>query len=380
MSSRSNTPHLVIDVRPLTRQRDGTSTYILELVPRLLRLATDWKRTLIVREALVEVVRDWDGELAINDSRPMRLGQHITIPRLCRRLRPDVFFYPAHDPPLFSVGAPLVMTVQDVNPFLVRPYFESWDKMKRAYLRTVLGVNLNRCEQVIAASKSTKDEMGQVFGKAAVEKTSVVHHAVTQTSSRVTGANKHFIYLGTDRPHKNIFRFIEGYALASEATSSIPPLVLAGGLRNPAKVRSAVAGAGLAHLVTITGHLTDEAVDEYMCDAIALVMPSLAEGFGFPILEAMQRGLPVITSDRSACLEIAADAAFTFDPLHPEAIASALIQVSTDHDLRNRLGNLGRRRAAHFSWDETAQATLEVIRDALRLGSRSATAAQSRMN
>lgn len=374
MSPQPSDPHLVIDVRPLTRQRDGTSTYILELVPRLLLLASEWKRTLIVSKDLVDLIRDWDCGVALNESRPMRLSQHITIPRLCRRLRPDVFFYPAHDPPLLSVGAPLVMTVQDVNPFLVQPYFESWDKAKRAYLRTILGVNLNRAERVIAASMSTKDAIGRVFGKVAMEKTSVVHHAVSHVPSRVTGANRHFLYLGTDRPHKNIFRLIEGYAIASKGASPIPPLVLAGGLRNPAKVRSAVAQAGISDAVRITGHLTDEAVDEFMCDAIALVMPSLAEGFGFPILEAMQRGLPVITSDRSSCIEIAADAALTFDPLDPEAIASALIHVTADHELRGRLSHLGRERAAHFSWDVTAGATLEVIQKALRLGSRSSTA------
>jgi len=359
-------PRLVIDVRALTRQRDGNSTYILGVVPRLLSLASGWERTIIVDRELVRVVEGWECEIAFNGSSPMRLAQHVTIPRLNKRLRPDVFFYPAHDPPLFSVGAPLVMTVHDVTPFLLHPYFESWDRPKRAYLRFVLARGLRRAERVIAVSNTTKEGIGEVFGKAASDKTTVVYNAVASPSSETKGTNRHFLYLGTDRPHKNLLRLIDGYASASQGRSDIPPLVLVGGFRSEGEVRDVVAKAGVSHAVTFAGHVPDDRVDELMREAIALVVPSIAEGFGLPILEAMARGLPVITSDRSACREIAAEAALIIDPFDPAAIAAAIIRVATDGELRKRLRVSGLQRASVFSWDAAARATLDVIESARR--------------
>jgi glycosyltransferase involved in cell wall biosynthesis len=98
---------------------------------------------------------------------------------------------------------------------------------------------------------------------------------------------------------------------------------------------------------------------------VGLVFPSLAEGFGLPILEAMARGVPVITSNLSACAEVAGDAALMVNPLEVREIAAAMVRMVHDPDLRRELVRNGHQRASEFSWERTAAQTLEVINKCL---------------
>jgi glycosyltransferase involved in cell wall biosynthesis len=109
----------------------------------------------------------------------------------------------------------------------------------------------------------------------------------------------------------------------------------------------------------------DEELEGTYARTIALLFPSLAEGFGFPILEAMGRGIPVVTSDRSACAEVAGGAALLVDPYDVESIAEAICRVATEPRLREQLVRLGRARAPLFSWEKCATETLDVIREVL---------------
>jgi glycosyltransferase involved in cell wall biosynthesis len=117
--------------------------------------------------------------------------------------------------------------------------------------------------------------------------------------------------------------------------------------------------------VFLRGHVADEELEGTYARAIALLFPSLAEGFGFPILEAMSRAIPVVTSDRSACAEVAGGTALLVDPYDVESIAGAICKVATEPRLREELARLGRARASLFSWGKCATETLDVIRDVL---------------
>jgi glycosyltransferase involved in cell wall biosynthesis len=116
--------------------------------------------------------------------------------------------------------------------------------------------------------------------------------------------------------------------------------------------------------VVQTGYVSEGDKAALLNGAEALVYPSLYEGFGLPILEAMACGTPVVTSDRSSLPEVAGDAAVLTDPDEPEAIASAIGRVLSDGELRERLRKAGLERAARFDWAETARKTAEVLREA----------------
>ena len=116
----------------------------------------------------------------------------------------------------------------------------------------------------------------------------------------------------------------------------------------------------------LRGHVADDELEAYYDRAVALVFPSLAEGFGLPILEAMVREVPVVTSNRSACAEVAGVAALLVDPECVESIADGLLEVTGDASLRERLTWLGKQQAASFSWAACAAETLKVIREVVR--------------
>ena len=113
----------------------------------------------------------------------------------------------------------------------------------------------------------------------------------------------------------------------------------------------------------MTGYLPRAALERWYANAAILAFPSLDEGFGMPVLEAMAAGLPVVTSNRSALPEVAGDAALLVDPLDTAALANALCRLASDHGLRERLAAQGLRRAAEFTWEKAAGATWMVYKE-----------------
>lgn len=159
------------------------------------------------------------------------------------------------------------------------------------------------------------------------------------------------LFVGTIEPRKNIPNMVEGYALAHQQIGPLPPLVLAGreGFRGAeilAECRKIAVGSDLR----IAGGVTECELAALYCIADAALFVTGGEGFGFPILEAMHAGVPVITSNRSASAEIAADAALHADPDNPNEIAAKLVELFSQPELRERLRNAGPTRAAEFSW------------------------------
>jgi len=118
--------------------------------------------------------------------------------------------------------------------------------------------------------------------------------------------------------------------------------------------------------ITVTGYLLDSELDDLYARASILAFPSLDEGFGIPVLEAMAHGLPVVTSNRSALPEAAGDAALLIDPTDTESIAAALNRLTGDDGLRKDLAARGRTRAAQYTWERAANETWEVYKELLR--------------
>jgi alpha-1,3-rhamnosyl/mannosyltransferase len=161
------------------------------------------------------------------------------------------------------------------------------------------------------------------------------------------------------RPHKNLGRLLEAFARVQATPAPVLvapgyPTVFESELRRRAGPR-----------IHLTGWLDDETLEGLYAAAACFVFPSLAEGFGLPVLDAMTRGVPVACSDRSSLPEIGGDAVLYFDPTDVAAISDAMLRLLTDTQLREQLRAAGRLQAAKFSWKATAEATLESYRRAL---------------
>jgi glycosyltransferase involved in cell wall biosynthesis len=172
--------------------------------------------------------------------------------------------------------------------------------------------------------------------------------------------------VGQKKPHRNL----EGLIRAMVAVRTLVPdaqLVLPGPPNAEAEqaLRDLAASLGLADAVVVPGFLSQADLEGLYAAAEAFVLPSLVEGFGLPVLEAMARGLPVACSRDSAPGEVAGDAGLLFDPTSEEEIAAATIRLLTDTDLRSRLPGAGRARAATYTWSRCADETMATYRRAL---------------
>ncbi|MBX5441077.1 MAG: glycosyltransferase family 4 protein, partial [Solirubrobacteraceae bacterium] len=166
------------------------------------------------------------------------------------------------------------------------------------------------------------------------------------------------------RPHKNLPRLLE--ALALIPAERRPVLVVPGyGTFHDDALAADVARLGIAGDVRMLGWVDDAELEGLYAEAAVFVFPSLYEGFGLPVLEAMARGVPVACSDRGALREVAGDAARVFDPERPRAIADAIEAILADPALADRLRAAGREQAARFTWPKAAQGVLAGYERAL---------------
>ncbi|MBN2472954.1 MAG: glycosyltransferase family 4 protein, partial [Anaerolineae bacterium] len=167
---------------------------------------------------------------------------------------------------------------------------------------------------------------------------------------------RYLFFLGTLQPRKNIARLVQAYQASGAAERGIA-LVLGGArgwLYDPAWT------AGVPGVIE-TGYVADEDVAALYSGALALVFPSLYEGFGFPVLEAMRCGTPVIAGNTSSLPELVGEAGLLVDPLDVEAIAAAICRIVDDAALRARLVAAGHEQAASFTWERTARQTLAAL-------------------
>jgi len=280
----------------------------------------------------------------------------------------DVYFAPNFFPPRRHGAAQrrLVVTVHDLAfrrlPHTVQR--ETLDNLERLLLPT-----LAAADAIIAVSQATADDLRELLGVSA-RRIHVVHEGVDAAFTVPAGAlpagvpARFLLFVSTLEPRKNLAGLLAGFERAV-ADGYPGDLVLIGrwGWRTEA-ARRAVADSPVRGRIHHLDSLDRPALNAVLRRAEALLFPSLLEGFGLPVLEAMACGLPVITSNRSSLPEVAGDAALYVDPDDPASIAAAIVRLAGQPALRDALIEAGHRRAALFSWERAAAATASVLRRA----------------
>jgi glycosyltransferase involved in cell wall biosynthesis len=358
---------LTIDVRLALPRPDGLGNYTRETVPRIISRLPGVKVSLLCLPAMATY---WSqaaptAELDVIKSRPMWPGQQLAIPLHIARHPTRVLFYPAHDPPVLA-PCKLAFTIPDLSQLQVAGFHENLNWLKTSYTRAIVLAGLRRAQRVFAISESTKRAVGEIFGANWLGRVIVTPLGAPDVeSSRDSDGSGYFLYVGTDRPHKNLDRLLVAYADARKSIPGLPPLRIVGQNRRPARLRERIENLQLTASVSVDGPIDDTDLEQAYGGALALVMPSLREGFGLPILEAMQRGVPVITSSVSATAEVAGTAALTVDPYDVRELTAALVRVAMDPTLRADLSVRGVARARDFSWERCAEITATSLAELL---------------
>lgn len=371
--------HIILDALAVENSKTGVGQYVQELLEELLERAPKdmffsvmLHPDLNMKHPLVKfVTRRKNAEVMWFDIPAIGLKRDIKFFLKRRKLKCDLFHCLYSNHPLFFKGVQMV-TIHDLKYVLHPEFMGSKGKLKSIYLKNLMRHAAKHCQKLIAVSESTRNDLLKVFPRMSglPERTQVVYEAATvsmKTNQEIIRKfeldRPYFLYLGELRPHKNVGRVIQAFMQfkAQVSPDADIRLIVAG---KPHKSFVMHADARRDDII-FTGYVKDDDAYTLYSNALAYCLPSLYEGFGLPILEAMKCGCPVITSDFSSTAEVAGDAGVLVDPLSVDAIADAMTKVYTDEAFRKELIEKGYAREKEFSWAEAAEQTLAIYREVL---------------
>lgn len=354
--------------RAARRERTGTENYSLHLIRALLELGSPHRFRLYFNQRPVPNLFPPSPQADWRIIPFARLWTHLRLASEMLFRAPDVLFVPAHVLPLIHPRS--VVTVHDLG---YRYFPEAHTRSARLYLEWGTRYSARASRLVIADSRATRDDLARMYG-VPEDRIRVAYPgirpglapvddraAIDRVLDRYGISRPYLLYVGTLQPRKNLLRLMDAFATLPGQHA----LVLAGkkGWLYSDILRRAEA-LGVGHRVIFTGYVPDDDLPALLSGAEVFVFPSLYEGFGLPVLEALACGIPVVCSDTSSLPEVAGDAALLVSPTDTEALAAAISRVLADADLRQALVVRGREQAAQFTWRRCARTVLEVLEEA----------------
>ena len=362
-----------IDGDTLGRKRTGDESYLASLMRGLGRVDADNEYTVYVRDPdAVEPgfpdLGDWRFKQVSPTS--IWLRYPLGFPLALRKNPVDILHVQYFVSPFCK--CPVVVTVHDIS-FAVRP--EYFTRKDRLLLGMLVPKGLRRADRVITDTQYSKQDLVRVYD-IDPERIEVIplaadprYRVLDRDQCQATVSKRHdfsepfILYVGTLQPRKNVAVLIEAYAMFRRRSGFKHKLLLVGKPKYKYEsVFEAIRKSGYEDDIIFAGFVPDEDVPVYYNAADIFVFPSLYEGFGLPLLEAMACATPLISSTSSCLPEVAGEAALLADPEDPEQFAEHLENILSDETLAKEMREKGLRRAAEFSWDRTAQDTLAVYR------------------
>jgi len=370
----------------------GAGRYVIELARILPGVTDDIKVELLLLPAMRDtpippMLSDAGVTIRYLNVRIATLPQWIAIPRVLRSLRPDLYHYPFFDLPY--VGCPSVVTIYDLNPLLHGEYFDRFRTLKRGAAHALMRSTLRRARAAFAISESTRRLLGQHFPRLAHKVRTIrlgvdpvvwngdvgdelPDPVVQRGATLLWRARPYILYVGVDRPHKNLVRLVRAFGAFRGRNGwqkgSGPYLWLLGVGVGSRELRAQVSKEGLGDDVRMDQGQEEHVLRKAYREARAVAYVSTSEGFGLPILEAFAAKVPVVAASASSLPEVGGDAVVYAAPEDEVAMSEALFRVWTDEKLRHSVVSRGVERLKEFSWDATARATASAYYDALRSG------------
>jgi glycosyltransferase involved in cell wall biosynthesis len=371
------------DITPLSVPRSGVSTYTACLLEQLQQgpdtilplshypLHYRWSEG--DQGANAGSAADTENGSDPRESRPKVLNKTLWMQlhlwRQLEQLKPDLCHFTNSVGPI-SAPCPTILTIHDMTLWLY-PSYHPWRRL--VAMRPIIPIVARKAEAIITVSHSVKKDIVRILGLPA-EKVHVIHEAPgaefrllknapeLDVARRKYGLPEQFIlHVGTLEPRKNLVRLLEAFDQLRRTRAIGHELVFVGkrGWKDEA-IFAAVERLNLAGAVHFLDFVPGRLLPAIYNLADMLVFPSLHEGFGLPLVEAMACGTPVVASPFGALMEVAANAAVFFDPLDVTSIAEGLQRVLTDRQLHTSLKLQGLERAGQFGWEKTAQKTRQL--------------------
>jgi alpha-1,3-rhamnosyl/mannosyltransferase len=361
---------VAIDARKL--HDFGIGTYIRNLLRQLARTDQETEYVLFCRPDDVAFAASLGPNFraVVERSGPYSVAEQVRLPLAVRRERPDVYHAPHYVLPAL-VNVPSVVTIHDCIHLLFPEYLPN--RGAYVYARAMMGMAARRSYRVLTVSEASKRDLLRFFDISS-HKVEVVPNAIEDLFwrdppeaelARVRAEyqlNGRFIlFVGNLKPHKNVGRLIDAFArLRQRGVGDVSLVVVGDDVSALPATQEAIRVHGLAGHVRSLGYVPDPTLAVLYRLASVFAFPSLYEGFGLPVAEAMACGTPVVASNVSSVPEVAADAALLVDPLDVEAIADGLARVLTDDSFANALRERGPARAKRFSWERSVRRVRQI--------------------
>ncbi len=359
-----------IDARPLSYQLTGIGYYLGSLLDALQEVDRTCRYVLISNRPIHYVIRNPNWSKQEGGCRRKLLStawMQTAAPLLARRLGLDLFWGPRHHLPLMLPGK--IRTVVTIHDVVHLRFPETMSLPHLMVERLLMGRSVRYADRIVAVSHATRADLIRRYPLSSC-RVRTVHSGVPPlppaSCSESALPEKYFLFVGTLEPRKNFERMFEAFSRAGAAAHGVHLVITgAAGWKNQPFIRM-LERHPLRPFIHFTGYVSRDSLAGLYRRALALVFPSLYEGFGFPILEAMASGAPVITSNMSAMAEVAGDAAMLVDPRDVAQIAHAMVQlISDDGAMRRGLVRKGRLRAADFSWHRAASEMRQIFQEVM---------------
>lgn len=372
------TPLIAVDISLLANESGGLTRYLRELLPALVRLSAGRCRWVLYGRDRSNVAPELLSAIDLREDRlPSDLGRvaslFTSMPYWAKQDMPDVFWGPAHRLPIWLPNSiKKVVTVHDLC-WLLAP--ETMRPMTRVLDAFFMPRAVIQADRIIAVSNATRLDLVKQFPTLA-HKVQVVHEGASPLPNPLPiealvswGLKQPYVlFVGTKEPRKNLARLLSAFAQVirnkpPSTTSFYSPQLVLVGLGGWGKeiIAEEITRLKLGAHLHVLGRVTDEQLSTLYKYANCLVMPSLYEGFGLPLVEAMTHGTPVITSNVASMPEVAGAAGLLVNPLSVESIASAISCMLNKPGTRKYYSESAVHQATKFTWQQTALETLECL-------------------
>ncbi len=367
-----------IDARNAINVTDGTGRYTVELLKAFSQIKND-NQYLILKSPSLNYSLKFDQrfhEIVVPLKR-FSIKEQIVLPILLSKLKLDLFHSLHITFPILYKGK-AVITIHDIMPILMPWFFGVtgvFNKIASIYFSFLVNFSVKNATRIITDSEHTlldiknkyninSDRLCRIY--LGIDHIKLSNNIESEYKNHQLSVSKPFIATITNfRPYKNIPTLIKAFQIVKKKIPNIKLMIIG---KNEKYLKRTLGKFSKSELKNIQflGFISDKDLIKVLNSADAFVFPSLYEGFGFPILEAMVIGTPVITSPVASLSEVGGDAVIYVNPLDEKNIAEEIIRIYSDKSLKNYLSEKGKIQAAKFKWEETARKTLEIYDMALK--------------
>jgi len=366
---------IAIDAR---KARDfGIGTYVRNLIRELGEIDSENHYWLITgpdgREAFKRLPGNF--QISVQRSPVYSVRELFTLSWQLARLKVDLYHATHYVLPLV-LPCRTVVTIHDIIHLLYPEFLPN--RLAFIYAERMIRRSLQRGDRIVAVSHNTRSDLMSYF-QVDGRKIEVVHNGIEDVFRKALPADElerwarnlslerpYLLFVGNPKPHKNLDNVVNAYAHAVKRHDFPHKLVCVGdrgGLEF--KIRQRASQLGIEDRILLLGHVAQEALPAIYQGAAGFLYPTLYEGFGLPVVEAMASRVPVITSNTSALKEIAAGYADLVNPLDVDGMADAIVRMVSDRDHRKSLRKVGQRRAEDFHWRHAAEQLFEIYRQVI---------------